>query len=66
MSDLVPIMVRPETLRDLQEIARLRGIELPELIDDLAVNAKPDSEDEQAWEKYRHMLALSQSRHLFE
>lgn len=66
MSDLVSIEIRAETLRDLQEIARLRGVDVLDLLDDLVVDAKPGSEDEQAWQEYRRTMALSQSRHILD
>jgi hypothetical protein len=66
MSQLVPVLVRAETLRDLQTLARQRGVELADLVDDLVVDAQPGSEDEHAWEQYRHMISQVQGNHLFE
>lgn len=66
MSQLVSIKVRPETLRDLQTLAEQRGVDLADLVDDLVVDAKPDSHDEHAWEEYRRMMALTQSRSLLD
>jgi hypothetical protein len=60
------VQVRPETLRGIQELAKQRGAAVAYLIGDLVVSTQSISEDEYAWENYRHMFSQAESRHLFE